>query len=105
METLRFFSEMGARFSRPLFDCDSDALVRSALAALKLELSPFFRFFSRIFMIFHEFSRFREKPWAPGDAEFQGLHFGSKKNFKKPPMHSLENLKTLLLNSKTTPKS
>ena len=44
METLRFFSAMGARFSRSLFDCDSDARVRSALAALKLELSLFFDF-------------------------------------------------------------
>ena len=46
METLRFFSTMGARvFLDLLFDCDSDARVRSALAALKLELSLFFDFF------------------------------------------------------------
>ena len=45
METLRFFSTRGARIFLDLFlDCDSDARVRSALAALKLELSLFFDF-------------------------------------------------------------
>ena len=50
----RFFSMMGALDL--FFDCDSDARVRSALAALKLELSLFFYFFSRFLTNFHDFS-------------------------------------------------
>ena len=50
----RFFSMMGALDL--FFDCDSDARVRSALAALKLELSLFFDFFSRFLTNFHDFS-------------------------------------------------
>ncbi len=66
METLRFFSTRGARtFLDLFFDCDSDARVRSALAALKLELSLFFDFFVYVSYMCHSSQTRPEKTPEP----------------------------------------